>query len=115
MGLILRHQIELQNNKKSSRQTIVLTIFVLLTAFVLGLRLFLANNLVDQSVELSKINHEIALVETENQTLEQENRELSSFANVNVRAMEMGFAKTAKYSFIQSSFDVASSLVSPVN
>lgn len=111
----MKQQRDLQKSEKNIRQNVFLGILIAFTGLILSLRLFMANNLVDQSVELSKLNRQIDLLETENNTLTQQNRDLTSFAAISNRAQALGFSRTEHYSYISNSETVASSLISPVN
>lgn len=72
-------------------------------------RLFWANTLVDKSVEISKIDQQIELLETENKKLAGEIREMSSLTSITTRAQVLGFVKNTHYAYLEKpkSADIA--------
>ena len=111
----MRQQKELQKTKKTFGQNVFLGILIAFTGLILSLRLFLANNLVDKSVELAKLNKQIDALETEKSKLSSQNRTLTSFVVLQNKAMQLGFVKTDHYSYLPETAAVATNLVSPVN
>jgi cell division protein FtsL len=86
------------------------SIIIMLVAAALifeGFNIYLSNRLATESIEASQLKRDIALVEQENNVLQSEIFEHSSFESVASRAAEFGFQKAKESISISSPVTVA--------
>jgi len=96
----MRLHLKKYSEQKTKLQQFVLGSVILCTIVLLAARVLLANSHVDDRQGLARMQDQLALLGSENQTLEEYIRNNSSLAVISSRAEALGFSPKKDYQFL---------------